>query len=77
VSRDESAERLEATAQLYEDTAAELERAVAHCRVAAEHFRSGEVPRGAAHAWAARGHLVEAEARLDEQAREHARRSRA
>jgi hypothetical protein len=76
VSQDEIADRLEATAQLYEDAAAELERAVAHCRVAAEHFRNREVPRAAAHAWAARGHLLDAEARLDEQARDHASRSK-
>ena len=30
-------------------------------------------PRGAAHAWAAHGHIREAQDRLDEQAREHAR----
>ena len=65
----------EATAAIYDDTAAELGRAAQHCAVAAQHFRSGEVPRGAAHAWAARGHILEAMARLDEQAREHARRS--
>jgi hypothetical protein len=77
VSQNEIADRLEATAQLYEDAAAELERAVAHCRVAAEHFRNGEVPRAAAHAWAARGHMLDSEARLDEQARDHASRSKA
>jgi hypothetical protein len=66
---------LEETARLYEAAAEELEQAVAHCRVAAEHFRNQEIPRGAAHAWAARGHLLNAQARLDEQAREHAARS--
>jgi hypothetical protein len=69
-------ERLEATAKLYDEAAAELDRAAKHCEVAAQHFRNGEVPRGAAHAWAARGHLLEAEERLDEQAREHSRQSR-
>jgi hypothetical protein len=68
-------ERLEATAKLYDEAARELDRAARHCKTAARHFRDGEVPRGAAHAWAARGHLVEAESRLDEQAREHASRS--
>jgi hypothetical protein len=77
VSQDEIADRLESAAQLYEDAAVELERAVAHCRTAAGHFRDGEVPRGAAHGLAARGHLLEAEARLDEQARAHAKRSNA
>jgi hypothetical protein len=72
---DERAERLEATARLYEEAADELERAVAHGRVAAEHFRGGEVPRGAAHAWATYGHVRAVQHLLDEQAREHARRS--
>jgi hypothetical protein len=68
-------DRLETTVRLYEEAAAELERALDHCRVAAEHFRNREVPRGTAHAWAVRGHLLNAQARLDEQAREHAARS--
>jgi hypothetical protein len=66
---------LEATARLYDGAAAELQLAVEHSRVAAQHFRDGLVPRGAAHAWAARGHVLNAEALLDEQAREHAGRS--
>jgi len=74
---DEGAERLEATARLYDEAGDELERAVAHCRVAAEHFRGGEIPRGAAHAWAAYGHLLAAHAALDVQAREHRLRSHA
>ena len=77
MSKDEIAQRLEAAAQLHEDAAAELERAVAHCRTAAGHFRNEEVPRGAAHGLAVRGHLLEAEAHLDDQARAHAQRSRA
>jgi hypothetical protein len=68
-------EVLEATAKLYDEAAAELDRATRHCEVAAQHFRDNEVPRGTAHAWAARGHLLEALERLDQQAREHARRS--
>jgi hypothetical protein len=75
VAGGEMSEALDATAKLYDDAASELERAARHCEVAAQHFRGGEVPRGAAHAWAARGHLLEAMTRLDEQAREHARRS--
>ena len=67
--------RLEEAAQLYERVAESLRTAAAHCDRSAEHFRSGEVPRGAAHAWAARGYLLEAEEQLDAQAREHARRS--
>lgn len=68
-------ERLDATAHLYDEVAVELERALGHCRVAAEHFRSRDVPRGAAHAWAVRGHLLRAGFLLDEQAREHAMHS--
>lgn len=68
-------EPLEATAKLYVQAAKELDLAARHCEVAADHFRAGNVPRGSAHAWAARGHLLEAEQRLDEQAREHSRRS--
>ena len=66
---------LEATARLYDEAARELDRTARHCEVAARHFRNDEVPRGTAHAWATRGHLLEAETRLDEQAREHTRRS--
>ena len=67
--------RLEAAARLYDEAAAELERAAGHCRVAADHFRNREVPRGAAHAWATRGHVLEALERLDAQARTHASKS--
>ena len=69
-------ERLDKVAGLYEEVAAELEQAAAHAAVAAQHFRDENVPRGAAHAWAIRGHLLEAQERLDAQAREHARHSR-
>ncbi len=68
-------ERLEAAAKLYDEAARELDLAARHCEVSAQHFRDGGVPRGTAHAWAARGHMREAEMRLDEQAREHSRRS--
>jgi hypothetical protein len=64
-------QRLESAAQLYEAAAGELDLAAAHARRAAEHFRNGEVPRGTAHAWATRGHLLAAEQPLDEQALEH------
>ncbi len=68
-------ERLEAAARLYEEVAKELDIAARHCERSAEHFRNGDVPRGTAHAWSARGHMLEAGQRLDEQAREHSRRS--
>lgn len=65
----------DAIAAAYDEIAAELEQAVAHVRVAAQHYRDGVVPRGAAHAWSAHGHLLDAVAKLDAQAREHARHS--
>jgi hypothetical protein len=69
--------RLEEAARLYEEAAAELERGAAHCRRAAEHFRNGDVPRGTAHAWAARGHLLAGSRALDEQAEVHRTRANA
>ena len=74
---DDRATTLEASARFYDEAAEELERAVAHCRVAAGHFRGGEIPRGAAHGWAAYGHVLVAREALEAQAREHAARSRA
>jgi hypothetical protein len=62
-------------AELYDEIAAELDRAAAHARTTAQHFRAGEVPRASAHAWALQGHLREVQERLDAQSREHARRS--
>jgi TPR repeat protein len=62
---------LEEAARLYEEAAGELDRAARQCAVSAKHFRDGEVPRGTAHAWAALGHIREAEDRLDAQARKH------
>ena len=69
--------RLEHSASLYEEAAAELERGAAHARRAAEHFRNGDVPRGTAHAWATRGHVVVASRHLDEQAELHRERANA
>jgi hypothetical protein len=68
-------EDLEAAARLFEAAAEELEQAAAHCRSAGAHMRAREVPRGAAHAWAAFGHIDVAGERLREQARVHARKS--
>ncbi len=66
--RDEAAERLEAIA-------AELERAAQHCRVAAQHYRDRMIPRAAAHAWAAHGHLHHSTTDLDALAELHASKS--
>lgn len=68
-------EGLEEAARRYDAAAEELEEAAKHCRTAAKHFRDQEVPRGAAHAWAAYGHIRSAEDSLDEQARAHASKS--
>ena len=68
-------EGLEEAAALYDAAAEELEQAAKHCKTAARHFRDEEVPRGAAHAWAAFGHIRAAEESLDEQARIHASKS--
>jgi hypothetical protein len=64
-SRDQAAERLD-------EIAAELEQAAAHCRVAATHYRERVVPRAAAHAWAAFGHVQRGNSALIEMAEEHA-----
>jgi hypothetical protein len=66
---------LEAAAALFERAAGELEQAARHCRTAAGHMRDREVPRGAAHAWAAHGHMLGARSLLEEQARVHAQKS--
>jgi hypothetical protein len=65
----------DAAARLYDEAAAELELAAEHCKSAARHFRDRNVPHGTAHAWAALGHIHEAQERLGAQAREHASRS--
>ena len=62
-------------AALYDAAAEELEQAAKHCRTAARHFRDREIPRGAAHAWAAFGHIRAAEESLDAQAKTHASKS--
>ena len=68
-------QRLEHAASLYDEAAAELERGAARSRRAAEHFRNGDVPRGTAHAWATRGHVLAASRHLDEQAEMHRERA--
>jgi len=75
VSDEERHAPLEEAASLHDAAAKELEQAAAHSRVAATHFRNGDVPRGAAHGWAAHGHVLAAQERLAEQARAHAQRS--
>jgi hypothetical protein len=67
--------RREDAARRYDQVADELELAVAHLRTTARHFRDAEIPRACAHAWAARGHRLNARALLDALASEHASRS--
>jgi len=76
VVAEEREQRLVAAALLFEAAADELHLASGHARRAAEHFRAGEIPRGAAHAWASLGHLRTGEERLVAQAQEHSLRSR-
>ena len=59
---------------LYTKIAAELERAAAHCRVAAQHYQGREIPRGGAHGLAAYGYVVKAQALLNDTARHYAER---
>lgn len=54
---DKPTQNREDQANRLEQIAAELEKAVAHARIAAGHFRNAEVPRGCAHAFATEGHL--------------------
>lgn len=63
-------------AKIFDAIADELELAVAHCKTAASHYRDENIPRGAAHAWSASGHLETARALLIDQSRDHAARSR-
>ena len=62
-------------ANVFDAIADELEKAVAHCKTAAGHYREENIPRGAAHAWSASGHVETARALLIEQSQDHAARS--
>lgn len=68
--REEQARRFDAIVE-------EAGKIADHARVAATHFRAGEVARAGAHALAAEGHLINARRLLDEIAVVHASRSRA
>ena len=65
----------ETQAQRCEAIVAEAEKLAEHARIAAIHFRNGEVPRGAAHVLAAQGHLLALRTTLDAVVGEHAARS--
>jgi hypothetical protein len=56
--------------------AEKLERAAAHCRIAAQHYTERNVPRGCAHAFAALGDMSQASAAIDASAVLHAGKAR-
>jgi hypothetical protein len=63
--------RHELQAKALDQIVTELEKAIAHAKVAAIHFRSGEVPRGCAHALAVDGHIQIADEALSQLAQRH------
>lgn len=67
----QSNEKHEQQAKHLDEIAVELEKAVAHAKTAASHFRSGEVPRGCAHAVAVEGHLIAANEHAQQIAKTH------
>lgn len=66
----------EQVVERYDAVADELERAVAHLRTAAKHYRKQEISRVCAHGWAAHGHIVTAWQQMDDNAFVHAARSK-
>lgn len=67
--RDDVAEQFKAAAE-------KLERAAAHCRIAARHYMDRDVPRGCAHAFAALGDIALAREAIDANAKLHAGKAR-
>jgi len=68
-------EKLAESAKHYDEIAKELDLAAKHYRTAAKHFRDGEVPRGAAHAYAGWGHINKSENLLRAESIVHAENS--
>jgi hypothetical protein len=66
-----STDRHELQAKSLDAIVTELEQAIAHAKIAAVHFRSGEVPRGCAHALAVDGHIQSANEALSQIAQRH------
>jgi len=66
---------LEDQAARLDTIATEATRLAEHARVAAQHFRNREIPRGAAHTLAVEGHLLAIRSGLDAIAVEHAAHS--
>lgn len=69
---EERDERARALNEIAED----LETAAAHCRVASTHLTNEQIPRFAAHCWAAHGHVDRASRRLSSESVSFADRSR-
>lgn len=67
----------EVAAKRYDHAAEELEVAVRHLRLAAQHLRDADGPRGCAHAFAAYGHMLNAQSDIDENAKLHATKAQA
>lgn len=62
---------LEQQAVRMKSIANELDQAMRHAEIAADHFASSEVPRGCAHTLAVQGHLVVVNEILNEIAKLH------
>jgi hypothetical protein len=62
----------EEIAESFEQAAQELEKAAAHCRIAAKRFEAHDVPRGCAHAFASVGHISKANKLIEANAEVHA-----
>jgi hypothetical protein len=75
MSTDTSAAR-EEQAKKFDAIVEEVTKGAEHARIAAAHFRAGEVPRAGAHALALEGHLISARRLLELVAVEHAARAR-
>ena len=56
----------------FKAAAEKLERAAAHCRIAAKHFADREIARGCAHSFAALGDMSQASAAITRNAELHA-----
>jgi hypothetical protein len=67
----------EEVAAMLRSAAEALEHSAAHCRLAAEQVKAGDIPGMAAHALAARGDLIRGADELDTAAQLHARHSTA
>jgi hypothetical protein len=65
----------EQAADQYEQAADELAAAADHLRITARRFRADDMASGCAHAWAARGHMLNADTLLNALAVLHASRA--